>query len=137
MSLTDSRRMWKLAAERGRAGLHSHDARRLGITGNPSQRAKDIADRVPFWTKRQARNGRPGSLYFTDGNQPSDALPVKPNGPEGGGGTLGQARETPAAPLSVEAAPSQVGIKQPTAIVRDWDGVFKELPWDEERREAA
>lgn len=79
MSLTDSRRMWRLAAERGRAGLHSHDARKLGLTGNPSQRAKDIADHVAFWTKRESRNGRPGSRYWTDGTQPPDAIPVKPN----------------------------------------------------------
>lgn len=140
MTLTDARRMWKLADERGREGLHSHDARRLGISGNPSQRAKDIADHVAFWTIRESRNGRPGSRYFTDGNQPTDATAVRPNRADAELGGEGDSPSPPAhaADLSIEAAPEQV--KEPVATVRDWDGVWRELPWDEERqrvREAA
>lgn len=77
--LNDTRRFWKLAANP--AGIHSHDARRAGVSGNPSQRAKDCADHTPMWKKRAPRNGRAGVRYFADGYQPSDAEPVKPNRP--------------------------------------------------------
>lgn len=86
MSLEQARRMWRLTADRGTDGLHSWTARDLKIL-NPSQRAKDIADFVPFWTKRVSRNGKQGSLYFTDGNQPYDAVPVRANRDTGGGGS--------------------------------------------------
>lgn len=75
--LSDARRFWKLAATP--AGIHSHDARRAGVSGNPSQRAKDCADHTPMWKIRAPRNGRAGVRYFADGYQPSDAEPVKPN----------------------------------------------------------
>lgn len=75
--LNDTRLFWKLAARP--EGVHSHEARRLGVSGNPSQRAKDCADRVPMWKVRAPRNGRNGTRYFADGRQPSDATRVKPN----------------------------------------------------------
>lgn len=121
MSLTDARLMWKLAARPG--GVHSHDARRLGITGNPSQRAKDIADHVPFWTVRERRNGRPGSRYFADGFQPDDATPVRPNGHEVGGGA-----PTPAAalPLAAQEAPAA-----DLVLVGDFTGERPRWSWGE------
>lgn len=152
MSLTDSRRLWKLASERGTEGIHSHECRRLGISGNPSQRSKDIADHVAFWTRREARNGRPGARYWVDGCQPQDAVPVRPNGGVEGGVGHRTPVETggPAvvsgidavqfsAPLNITPAPEDT--HHPVAIVRDFDGSWAELPWDEENhrplREAA
>lgn len=78
--LNDTRLFYALIRESGHAGFHSHEARRRGVTGNPSQRAKDIVSKgFPLWTARDSRGGRPGSLYWLDGNQPEHAIPVRPN----------------------------------------------------------
>ena len=134
MSLTDTRRFWLELRNAGEKGVHSWDC--YGWTRNAPQRAKDCVDKGQRIYKRtERRNNRPGTRYWLHPFQPQDALPVRPNGPEGGSGEASV--QPSAAPLSVEAASEQVGIKQPTAIVLDWDGVWRELPWDEERREAA
>jgi hypothetical protein len=87
VSLTDARRMWKLMNDAGVTGMHSHDLRVQGISGNPSQRAKDIVSKgQPVFTAREARNGRPGSRYWLQPYAPDFAVPVAPNGSEGGGG---------------------------------------------------
>jgi hypothetical protein len=98
--LTDARRFYVLIRDAGAAGFHSHDARRQGVSGNPSQRAKDIVSKgVPLWTARKARNGRPGSLYWLDGAQPEHATPVRPNHSRRGrtceicGGSIAHLRE--------------------------------------------
>lgn len=117
MSLTDSRKMYVLLRDSGIKGMHSHELRRAGITGNPSQRAKDIASKgVELWTCREAKNGRPGSRYWLAEHAPEWAVPVKPNR---------------ASDVSVEPAPEQVAVKQRVALVRDWDGVWRELPVDD------
>lgn len=80
MSLTDARRMYVLLRDAGRQGVHSHDLRRMGVSGNPSQRAKDIASKgVALATKRESRNGRPGARYWLAELAPSDAERVRPN----------------------------------------------------------
>ena len=101
MSLTDSQRMWQLLNRSQGRGMHSHELRAAGISGNPSQRAKDITSKgQQVWKLREPRNGRPGVRFFLDGWQPDEAFPVLPNGgAEGGGADVGSA----AAPLS--AAP--------------------------------
>lgn len=79
-ALNDTRRFYALVRDSGTDGFHSHDARRQGVSGNPSQRAKDIVTKgFAMWTARDSRNGRPGSLYWLDGNQPDHAVPVRPN----------------------------------------------------------
>lgn len=79
--LTDARRFYVLIRDSEAAGFHSHDARSRGITGNPSQRAKDIVStgQVVLWTARESRNGRPGSRWWLDGWQPDHATRVRPN----------------------------------------------------------
>lgn len=80
MSLSDSRRMWKLLNAAGADGMHSHELRRQGITGNPSQRAKDIVSRgVAVWTARENVGKRPGSRYWLAEHAPDWAVPVRPN----------------------------------------------------------
>ena len=79
--LTDSRRFYVLMRDAGSIGVHSHDARRLGVSGNPSQRAKDIVSKgVAISTAREARNGRPGSRFWLADHAPTFAHPVRPNG---------------------------------------------------------
>ena len=128
MSLTDARRMWKLAARPG--GVHSHDARRLGITGNPSQRAKDIADHVALCTTRESRNGRPGSRYFADSFQPDDAVAVRPNGVEVGG-------DGPVLPAEADVATERAQPRSASASDLSaayswvWDGFWDLVPVEE------
>lgn len=132
MSLTDARKMWTLLRDAGETGCHSHDLRRQGITGNPSQRAKDIASKgVAIWTAREPRNGRPGSRWWLAEHAPDWAVPVRPNGVEGGSGAteshpLVRRDRAAAAPLNIAPAPQDT--TEPVAIVRDWDGAWKELP---------
>lgn len=132
MSLTDARKMYVLLRDSGEKGMHSHELRRAGITGNPSQRAKDIVSKgVGLWTCREPQNGRPGSRYWLAEHAPDWAVPVKPNGTEGGGGLPG---DSPAAPLSVEPAPEQVAVKEPVALFRDYTdpaGAWREVPVSE------
>ncbi len=78
--LTDARRMWVMLRDAGAAGVHSHELRRAGISGNPSQRAKDIADHgVAVATRRENVGRRPGARYWLGEHAPSDAHPVRPN----------------------------------------------------------
>lgn len=80
VSLTDARRMWVAMRDAGHAGLHSHDVRSLGISGNPSSRAKDIVSKgVAVYTARENRGRRPGSRYWIDPYAPDYAVPVRPN----------------------------------------------------------
>lgn len=121
--LNDTRLFWKLSARPG--GIHSHDARKLGVSGNPSQRSKDCADRTPMWKIRAPRNGRNGTRYFADGYQPSDATPVKPNhGP--------QVTST-ASELGVLSPPSR-NLTRPadSGVVLAWVGDFRPGHYDPE-----
>lgn len=61
--MTDAKRMLALLEAHPR-GVHSHELRRLGISGNPSQRAADLeAQGHEIERKREFRNGRNGTLY--------------------------------------------------------------------------
>ncbi len=101
VGLTDSRRMWVMLRDAGRAGVHSHELRRVGISGNPSQRAKDIVTYgVDLATRREAVGRRPGARYWLAEHAPQDAHPVRPNDADVGGGDDPPVRT--AADVSVE-----------------------------------
>lgn len=137
MSLTDARKMYVLLREAGPTGVHSHDLRSSGTTGQPSQRAKDIASNgVPLATKREARGKRPGSRYWLAHFAPPDATPVQPNGGAERGGGSENSPETgsasPAVALSIEPAPADT--LEPVAIFRDFtdpEGCWREIPVSE------
>ena len=116
MSLTDAQRFWLELKNAGAAGLHSWDC--YGWTRNASQRAKDCVTKgQQVYVRTERRNGRPGARYFLEGFQPSDALPVAPNGTE---------RE----PLD-QPTPAPPDTTEPVAIVRDFDGSWSEVPVSE------
>lgn len=63
--MTDCDRMLDELAKAGPAGVHSHDLRRMGISGNPSQRAADLeAKGHKLRRVRENRGKRPGVRYF-------------------------------------------------------------------------
>ncbi len=154
MSLTDARQMYVMLRDSGPDGMHSHELRRRGVSGNPSQRAKDIVSRgVAVWTARENVGKRPGSRYWLAEHAPDWAVPVRPNHAartcENCGGSLegrradakfcgdtcrSEAREAPVAVQSrareqLSATPAAPDTHEPTAIVRTGDG-FTELPLD-------
>jgi hypothetical protein len=62
--VTDADRLLSLLLERPAYGMHSHDIRRYGISGNPSQRIKDLEARgYSFSKERENRGKRPGTRY--------------------------------------------------------------------------
>lgn len=80
MTLTDAQRFYVMLRDAGPSGVHSHRVRHMGLSGNPSQRAKDIASHgVEVWTARENRGKRPGSRYWLGGSHPDWAVLVKPN----------------------------------------------------------
>lgn len=62
--MSDTDRMYRLLCERPN-GVHTHDLRKMGYSGNPSQRATDIERKygVPVQRERERRNGRNGSRF--------------------------------------------------------------------------
>jgi hypothetical protein len=79
-SLTDAQRLWVLLRRAGSEGVHSHDIRAEGISGNPSQRAKDVTSKgQQVFTAREPRGKRPGSRYWLAADAPDFAVPVAPN----------------------------------------------------------
>jgi hypothetical protein len=117
--LTDARKLWCILNEAGPEGAHSHDLRALGITGNPSQRLKDIASEgISVFKLREPRGKRPGIRAWLDGWQPEDAFPVLPNHASGADGGGEAENGTSAAPVS--AAPYE--------LIRDFDGTWREEP---------
>lgn len=78
--MSDTDTFLTLLRRSGPHGVHSHYARKAGISGNPSQRAKDLADRgLAVATKREHLNGRNGSRYWLAEHAPDDANRVEPN----------------------------------------------------------
>lgn len=62
--VSDAERMLRLLRTAGSLGVHSHDLRRRGITGNPSQRAADLeAKGHSIERVRENRGRRPGTRY--------------------------------------------------------------------------
>jgi hypothetical protein len=84
--MSDTMRMLSLLRDYREAGVHSLDVRGYGVSGNPSQRAKDLVDRgYSIVTKRERRGKRNGSRYWLREHGPRDANRVKGNR-EGGAG---------------------------------------------------
>lgn len=80
-TLTDSQKLWWLMKQAGAEGVHSHDLRAQGVSGNPSSRAKDCVSKgQPVFTAREARGKRPGARYWLQNGAPDFAVPVAPNG---------------------------------------------------------
>jgi hypothetical protein len=143
VSLTDARRMWKLMNDAGVTGMHSHDLRVQGISGNPSQRAKDIVSKgQPVFTAREARNGRPGSRYWLQPYAPDWSVAVKGNhGVESGSGdsspapALSAVQPLGSAAASEEAESGAAEKERPRlTLVGDYWG--DEPKWYMERRAA-
>jgi hypothetical protein len=62
---TDCQRLLIALRARGPAGLHTHEIRKLGISGNPSQRAADLEERgYELRRKREHKGRRPGVRLF-------------------------------------------------------------------------
>lgn len=78
--MSDTARFTAFLAERRYEGLHSGEVRRLGISGNPSQRAKDAVTKGTGVFKAAERNGRrPGTRFWLSAYAPDFAVPVQPN----------------------------------------------------------
>lgn len=62
---TDTERVLEALRAAGGRGLHSHDIRRRGLSGNPSQRMSDLQD-LGYVIEAQRENvgRRPGTRYF-------------------------------------------------------------------------
>ena len=86
MSATDRQRMLELLREAGDRGVHTHDLRRLGVSGNPSQRATDLEqlDGCMIRRVRERRGRRPGSRFFLVSEPREVARDPVPAGDPGG-----------------------------------------------------
>ena len=61
---TDTARLLTALRARGPVGIHSHEIRRLGISGNPSQRVKELEeDGHQIEHRREHKGRRPGVRY--------------------------------------------------------------------------
>jgi hypothetical protein len=92
--VTDAQRMLVLLRRAGSLGLHTHDLRAAGVSGNPSQRAADLeAKGHRIRRVRENRGKRPGSRFFLEpagigsstpgtspGTTPGEVAAVDPNG---------------------------------------------------------
>jgi hypothetical protein len=77
---TDCERLLKLLRE-WPAGVHSHAIRNLGVSGNPSQRVRELRDRgFNIESKRENRGKRPGVRYTLRGT-PGSAEGGRPQEP--------------------------------------------------------
>lgn len=75
--MSDTDRMYRLLRERGARGVHTHELRTMGYSGNPSQRAADIEAKygVTVERERERRNDRNGSRYrLQDHHRPSGEI---------------------------------------------------------------
>jgi hypothetical protein len=61
---SDASRVLHLLERAGRAGVHSHELRRAGISGNPSQRIIDLQELgYEITSEREHVGRRPGARY--------------------------------------------------------------------------
>lgn len=79
--MSDRDRFLAALEEAGPAGLHSHDARRQGLTGHPSERAAEL-ERMGYSIRREKAfvKNRPGVWFILEstagvhaGSQPLEA----------------------------------------------------------------
>lgn len=133
MSVNDTRILHRLLVEREDAGVHTHEARGRGISGNPSQRAKDLATQgIEVRKRREYHSGRNGSRFWLAKWAPADAVPVRPNlidadsdgAPPAVADRPGEVR--PVRAVAVSADPRAEDL--PLAWVRDVDGYWHQEP---------
>jgi hypothetical protein len=63
--VSDKLRFLQRVKDAGPRGVHSHDIRREGISGHPSERARELeAEGHPIRRERQFVNGRNGVRFF-------------------------------------------------------------------------
>lgn len=63
--LTDRDRVLAALRAAGPQGLHSHDVRRRGLSGHPSERAKELEERgYTIRREREYRDGRNGTRFY-------------------------------------------------------------------------
>lgn len=62
--LTDCERLGLILRLRGKKGIHSHEIRKLAISGNPSQRIADLEEQgFEIEHRREHKGKRPGVRY--------------------------------------------------------------------------
>lgn len=126
MSISDSQRLLRMLTEAREEGVHSHTIRRSGISGNPSQRAKDLVTQgVHVFTARENRGRRPGSRYWTEPFAPDFAVAVKGNRAESSEPTSTRGTDSTEAGLSSDAASEAASAAQGSA---DAGGQLFDLP---------
>lgn len=63
--MSDKLRMLALLEEAGSRGIHTHDVRKLGVSGNPSERRRELLeDGYGIKVVRENRGKRPGARYI-------------------------------------------------------------------------
>jgi len=61
---TDCERVLAVLRARGKSGIHSHEIRKLGLSGNPSQRVRELeAQGFEISHEREHKGRRPGIRY--------------------------------------------------------------------------
>jgi len=94
--MTDNERLLTAPRARGPVGIHSHEIRKLGISGNPSQRISELEEAgYSIEHKREHKGRRPGVRYTLVG---SDAE------------VNGAAATSPSDSSSLSIASSEVGV---------------------------
>lgn len=65
--MSDCERLLALLEERAERGVHSHEIRRMAISGHPSQRAKELeAKGYPIRREREFVGNRPGVRFYLE-----------------------------------------------------------------------
>jgi hypothetical protein len=78
--VSDTDRLIALLQDRRQIGLHTHEARKLGISGNPSQRAKDaVTAGTPLRKRRENVGRRQGMRLWLEEHAPIESDRVTPN----------------------------------------------------------
>lgn len=118
MSLTDAQRLWVWLRDAGSEGVHSHEIRKAGYSGNPSSRMKDIVSKgQSVFTVRESRNGRPGARYWLQEHAPDCSVAVLPN----------HASESAAAPREDTGARLEKKAERPYVLIRETSGKWREV----------
>jgi hypothetical protein len=87
--VTDCDRLLAALKAAGPRGLHSHDIRRQGLSGNPSQRVTELQARgFAVSSTRENRGKRPGARYIYNGTAGVDAGKCSVSGPGHSGSSL-------------------------------------------------
>lgn len=78
--MSDRDTFYEMLREAGCEGVHSHDLRRRGVTGNPSQRSRELVARgIEVSKLSEPVEGRPGRRFWLTEYAPLLAVPVHPD----------------------------------------------------------